>query len=193
MIELYKELARNKKVTINDTISYALLRAINAKSENTVDIARYFIAKAFIKTKSWKIFSRDYIRRLNYTKEVFGQKVDQFLINELIRLCESVSQSYINRQYCYIFVRQDISIEYQMVQAAHAAMLGGRYNGISPENVYFQLIGVKNLEELLKAHNKHGGYIFIEPDIGNQATAFCTKVLNVVERRPLQKYGLLKC
>ncbi len=193
MIELYKELARNKKVTINDIISYALIRAIHAKSENTVEIAKFFIARAFIKTKQWKQFSRDYVRDLYYKKEVFGQKIDQELVTKLIELCEYVSQSYINRKYCYIFVRQDISVEYQMVQAAHAAMMGGFYNKQKPDNIYFQLIGLPNKEELEKAYAKHGGHLFIEPDIGNEPTAFCTNVLNVVQRRPLQSYGLLKC
>ncbi len=193
MIELYKELARNKQVTVNDTISYALIRAINAKSENKVELARYFIARAFIKTKNWARFCREYVSQLKWTKSVFGQKIEDDLVKQLIELCSKVTQEYISRKYCYIFVRQDISTEYQMVQAAHAAMVAGYYNNVIPDQIYFQLIGLKSKDALVKAHNTHSGHMFIEPDIGSEPTAFCTRPLNVVQRRPLQKYELLKC
>lgn len=126
---------------------------------------------------------------------------------------------YCNRYYVYIFVRQDISEEYQLVQSAHAAMLAG-YNlandqnnsspyttgrnyafnkkseRLTPKNLYFAVIGVPDLNSLKEVYNdclKKELILspFIEPDIGNELTAFATSPMYVTKRGEFLKYKLL--
>lgn len=122
------------------------------------------------------------------------------------------------KRYSYIFVRQDLSIEQQMIQAAHATMQIGyeiatskpfdRMNHPSgtvaydkgfgpPKDVHFVLIGVRNiggLNAVAKILDKFG-YLhktFIEPDIGNQPTAICTMPIDEYSRDVLMAFNTLK-
>lgn len=120
------------------------------------------------------------------------------------------------KAYSYIFVRQDLTIEQQMVQAAHATMVIGhrmskekpfdRMNHNvgtipfmleqGPKNTHFVLVGVRSLGAL----NAVGeiltkfGYLhekFHEPDIG-QDTAICTLPIGEYHRGVLQAFNTLK-
>lgn len=77
-------------------------------------------------------------------------------------------------QYNYIFVRKDIAIEFQIVQACHASCVAGeRFGGSDSHMVLFGLSGPDELEELalrLQMH-KIPFVTFYEPDnnMGNSA------------------------
>jgi len=80
--------------------------------------------------------------------------------------------------YAYIFVRQDLSKEQQLVQFGHVCCVLGSEMHIryDPHKLNFVAIGVKDLEQLdaikfyLDFHDLT--YVeFEEPDIGDQVTA----------------------
>jgi len=108
-----------------------------------------------------------------------------------------------NREYVYIFVRQDISPEYQLVQAAHAASHMG-YNVAKQgkvwgefKEVYFAVVGVpdvKGLEVALKdcVELGLGRHSFFEPDIGNELTAIATNPIRAKDRKRLLSYKKLR-
>ncbi len=115
-------------------------------------------------------------------------------------------REYNKRKYVYIFVRQDLNSEYQLVQAAHAAYVGGFNLALShqtqedftpPSETYFTVIGVPDLESLNEARGLverkgYNAFTFTEPDIGNQVTAFITSPIPAKDRGELLGYNLLR-
>lgn len=123
------------------------------------------------------------------------------------------------KYYTYIFVRQDISPEQQLVQAAHATFLLGVESqrvdekptgkdtglvpcqlneGIKPAETYFTVIGVRNLRSLYAARDIliKFGYrfeIFHEPDVGleGEYTAIATYPISEYHRDVLMAFNLL--
>jgi hypothetical protein len=106
------------------------------------------------------------------------------------------------RQYVYIFVRQDISPEYQLVQSAHAAAKMGfemHKNQMHPDvfgGLYFACIGVPDIKGLKVAMDDAHSlgattYPFYEPDIGNELTAVATSPILASERKRLLSYKRL--
>lgn len=110
------------------------------------------------------------------------------------------------RHYTYIFVRQDLPLAQQTVQAAHAAMQMGfhmnGYEGIKqeyspPEITNFVLIGVRNEEALeavasILSAFKYDYETFIESYPKDNATAIATYPIKEHERGPLKAFNLLK-
>jgi hypothetical protein len=100
-----------------------------------------------------------------------------------------------DEMYAYFFVRQDISNEQQMVQAAHAAMVLGQ--NVSPAlaeawRTNFVIFGVPDLATL----GERGHYLwtrgvdhygFYEPDMGGELTAIACRPMrkSVAERKRL--------
>ena len=103
-----------------------------------------------------------------------------------------------NPDYVYIFVRQDLSKEQQLVQAAHVALvLGNRLNRPKADDIYFQVCGVPQLIDfapLMKDLNKYGVKYetFYEPDQGHTLTAIATYPTPKDQRGMLRNYKLLK-
>jgi hypothetical protein len=121
-----------------------------------------------------------------------------------------------DKYYTYIFVRQDISPEQQAVQAAHAtfklgveAMRRGDKEvakdkvpyqlpaEIRPNQTYFTLIGVRNLDALLAAKDilEKFGFMhqtFFEDDLGGEPTAIACHPIREDHRGPLLAFNLLK-
>lgn len=89
----------------------------------------------------------------------------------------------------YLFVRQDISIAQQMVQACHAAQNSPPYNG------KLIIFGVKNLHTLVKSldftiSKNIQVYPFHEPPMNNELTAFITEPLNDERANVFSRYRL---
>jgi hypothetical protein len=104
-----------------------------------------------------------------------------------------------SKKYIYIFTRQDMIPEQQIVQSAHATLLLGKYldKEEDPNNIYFTLIGVRNLEALnaveeilFKFAFKYEA--FVEPDIGFQKTSIAVYPIDEAARGPLMAFNLLK-
>lgn len=98
----------------------------------------------------------------------------------------------------YVFVRRDIPVEQQMVQAAHAALEAGLkfpYQTEEPSSLI--VIGVKSQNQLEKARQKVEGFVvktelFFEPswDYGN--TAFGTEAVTEDQRHHFRRFQLWK-
>lgn len=98
----------------------------------------------------------------------------------------------------YIFVRTDIPIEYQMVQACHACFEMGMEIADKPKQVsHMVLCQIKNEEEIyklssyLKEHDM-AYHMFYEPDYNTGYTAICTEPIYGEQRKLFKKFKLLK-
>ncbi len=94
----------------------------------------------------------------------------------------------------YIFVRQDIPIQQQLVQSSHAALTLGSFMEISgiPNIV---LIGVPDMAALLRVRDKLITHridyvLWEEPDFDFGVTAIATEPLSVERKEPLNQYRL---
>lgn len=120
------------------------------------------------------------------------------------------------KYYTYIFVRQDLSPEQQIVQASHAAFkLGvmsqrnawpetddGRYSPyqdpahINPDKTHFVVVGVRNLQALEAVDSilHKFGYRseFFYEDAISEVTACATYPVREDQRDPLHAFNLLK-
>lgn len=103
------------------------------------------------------------------------------------------------KTYRYVFVRRDLPLHQQMVQAAHAALEGGlKLPSEVAEPSSLIVIGVKDKSELHKADD----YLFyecgiqtemfFEPDWEYGDTAFCTEAIPVSKRKLFKRYQLWK-
>jgi len=101
-----------------------------------------------------------------------------------------------DKEYVYIFVRQDLSNEQQLVQAAHVTLvLGSKLKGDVSE-LYFSVIGIPQLSDfcgVMKDLHEHGTKYetFYEPDQGNTLTAIATYPIHENKRGNLLKYKRL--
>lgn len=101
-------------------------------------------------------------------------------------------------EYCYIFVRQDLTPEQQLVQSAHVALvLGNKLKRTDVSQLYFTVIGIPQLidfRDVIKTLHKHGTKFesFYEPDQGNTLTAIATHPIKKSERGILRDYKLLR-
>jgi len=105
------------------------------------------------------------------------------------------------KQYLYLFTRQDICPEQQLVQTAHVAyQLGLNTNKKDLDEdiaVNFVCVGVRNLAGLdgvLKIL-KQFGYdftVFREPHFNDEMTSIATHPIPEIDRGPLLAFNLLK-
>lgn len=100
--------------------------------------------------------------------------------------------------YVYVFVRQDLSREQQLVQSSHATLvLGSKLKNKDVSELYFTVIGIPCLTDfpkIIKDLKKHGTeYVsFYEPDQGNTLTAIATYPIPKADRGILRDYKLLR-
>jgi hypothetical protein len=107
------------------------------------------------------------------------------------------------KQYVYIFTRQDIAKEYQLVQTGHVALKLGyeaAKNNIEmdPNNTYFTCIGVRNAEALVAVQKILQAFkikyeMFFEPDLHDgEYTALAVYPVDEDKRDILLAFNLLK-
>jgi hypothetical protein len=143
------------------------------------------------------------LREAQWATETFCEtEEERKRFHEVLKeLYKSYEPAPTDRHYIYIFVRQDISPEYQLVQASHAAAKMGHRSGALSQSffdeLYFAVIGVHDLSEMAVALNdcKELGvttYPFYEPDIGNVMTAFATAPIPAGKRKRLLSYKKLR-
>lgn len=102
------------------------------------------------------------------------------------------------KTYVYVFVRTDLPLQQQMVQASHAALESGIVFGAkSNEPSSLIMLAVKDKEALLNAeeHCLHQGIeteMFFEPDWEYGFTAFATEPLTQEKRHHLKGFPLWK-
>lgn len=107
------------------------------------------------------------------------------------------------KKYVYLFTRQDIFKEYQLVQTAHAALKLGRKSALNiveldPDTTHFTCVGVRNqvaLEAVEKILVKFGFSYekFFEPDLnGGEYTSIAVYPVDEDKRDVLLAFNLLK-
>lgn len=94
----------------------------------------------------------------------------------------------------YVFVRTDIPVANQMVQAAHVCHIAGR-DFKHPDNTHMALLKIKNEKKLLEVAeklDKHGikYSLYLEPDYPKGYTALATEPIYGKVRELFEKYKL---
>lgn len=208
----WKLITNEKKNTSLDMFHFCMLKALKAKSNQKKEIAETLLRKAFPPIVSdTKLANGRYvydtlaelISRARWTKTIFGFDrsviMDDEGLAEYRNLLEQLKIHDIKEnepEYLFLFVRQDITPEYQAVQAAHAAYKAGCVYGTNPDETYFVLIGLADEVELNQVEKllttKYCEYVlFREPDIGNVITAMATKPIKAHRKNFLRKYEKL--
>lgn len=105
--------------------------------------------------------------------------------------------------YMYLFTRQDMSGEQQIVQTAHAAFKMGHVIGggrlaktINPDQTYFTVIGVRNLDALGAVMDILDKFDFLyetffEADIGGEPTSIALYPISENDKGILLAFNLL--
>ena len=95
--------------------------------------------------------------------------------------------------YVYMWVRQDLSIPQQIVQASHAASIIGEKYHSNTSAVLCGADGVDHLDAIAEHLDRNNiSYVmFYEPDISAH-TAIATQPLVGKQRQPLKKFKLLQ-
>ena len=103
-----------------------------------------------------------------------------------------------NLDYVYVFVRTDIPIVHQAVQATHAGIASARSGLIDCEHDHpsLVLIGIPNEDELKRVSarlNKCGfrHSMFHEDDMDGQVTAIATQSVGHEDKKHFRDYKLL--
>lgn len=219
---IYKTLAQSKNLEAHHVVQYAILKAMESTNDHkqALDTINWYLSRSFTPITRKHMLdngARQHgareraIRTCSYAPPLSHEKylsADEFaryqqLVKDLQEQLYQTAKAQSNRWYVYTFVRQDISPEYQLVQAAHAtAKLGHRMgaNGLQADNfdqLYFAVIGVPDLKGLATAiADCHAiglpVHCFIEPDIGNVMTAFSTEPVEACNRKRLLSYKKLR-
>lgn len=106
------------------------------------------------------------------------------------------------KKYVYIFTRQDISPEQQLVQSAHVAMKLGvecirKGMELDADNTYFTVVGVRDRAGMSSARRILVDYnfpsvAFQEPDLGGEITSVATYPIDEDQRSVLLAFSWLK-
>ena len=100
--------------------------------------------------------------------------------------------------YTYIFIREDIPLAQQLVQASHAALEAGFTFDKPHKTSSIIMIGAKDKDDLYKIGerlDKHGirHHMFFEPDFDMGHSAIATEPIHDLKtRRLMRKYSLYK-
>lgn len=109
-----------------------------------------------------------------------------------------MAQNTTDNNYVYTFIRTDLPVEQQIVQAAHSALEAGRDLGKPDSESNLILLGIKNQEALVRVaerlkHHEINYSLFFEPDNGRGYTSLTTEpLMDMEKRRVLSKYSLYK-
>lgn len=201
--------------TALETAQYCVLKATLAKSNQKLEIAQALLRRAFTPiTNKTKIFNgrtpfdtlNNVIRTVaatNWSKSFCGNDLKEALGEEDWATYKELAGQLVTKdiaksepEYMFIFVRQDISPEYQAVQGMHVAYKAGHHFKSNPDETYFVLVGVPNEESLEEIKEKLdanavGSVEFKEPDIGNVVTAVASEPIKAHRKRFLKNYDKL--
>jgi hypothetical protein len=222
--KMWKHLASTHTATSYHVVQNIVLKSLdraNGDVDKATNYALQLLAKAFTPVRRKKCLENGHephwavheaIWKARTSLDILGAPIAVMTNEERLKVQAilfsvynlTTLREYYNRRYVYIFVRQDIFPEYQLVQASHVALKAGwmmaldnSMEPIDPSNIYFSVIGVKNQLELalVTDHLKRRDItysVFQEPDIGDQATAIATYPVLARERGDLLNYKRLK-
>ena len=212
--QIWKQLAKDKKLDATCYVQRALLIATNSKRNvPKEDIVHILLDKYFTPiTNETKLANGqtkwDAIRlaaliisQMTKDKIIFGLPADEIFDSDeekktFMQLLKSINYYKIDRKYIYYFTAQDMSPEQQGVQAGHALFaLGSRLGKkINPHEIYFQWIGAKdssNLSWYLNKYKDKNPVKFYEPDQANRLTSFALPPIEWYKRGDLTEHPLL--
>jgi len=215
----WKALAAQGNITATSITSYCLIRAINAKSNDKLQVALGLLYKTFtpitnvtkirngaqpyqaidreLASLRWAVIKRP--------ASVWGYlsltEAQQALYQELLLTLQNYK--FENKTYAYICVRHDISPEQQLVQTAHATMVLGQnvpanqHDASHLNFVVFSATDGNDLNEKFAKLNKRKGVelvSFTESALNNQMTAFACKPMRkswAIRKMYFDEYQLL--
>lgn len=100
--------------------------------------------------------------------------------------------------YTYIFIRKDLSLAQQLVQASHAALEAGFEFDKPQQTSSIIMIGAENKDDLYKIGERLAKHnirhkMFFEPDFDMGHSAIATEPIHDTKtRRLMRKYSLYK-
>lgn len=215
--KVWKNLTSSKTVKSYHIVQLAIVKAMEKYKDDPAIVTKaqsfvyYKMAQAFTPVtrrikldngvKEWKAVEEALLYANIFTYHLFFQDAKNILTKEGEDIYRDIYRQlsmkgfveYYNREYVYIFVRQDITAEYQAVQSAHATLRLGFVlgkNGWTKERqeaLYFTLVGVPNKDELekLQAEYSTTSVPFYEPDLNNQMTALALTPVRAHKRGKL--------
>ncbi len=220
----WKTLANSKKAKRNHVIQRAVLVAMASKSNvDKIDIVHSILLDAFTPiTNKNKLANgrtrydsidgydgggRGSAKFRNPSSKVLDVAYSEILetdaeIDEFNALLDAINVDSMDKYYTYVFVRQDITPEQVVVQAAHATMVAGaeayKNRSILPptSTVNFVVVGVPTEAELWNTAKILKGEsisfeTFRESDMNHQTTALATHPIRWDKRANLLDYPLL--
>lgn len=220
--KVWKNLSSSKTIESYHIVQLAIVKAMEKYKDDPAVVSKasnfvyYKMAKAFTPVtrrvkldngvKEWKAVEEALLCANIFAYRLFFQDAKNILTKEGEELYRDIYRNlsmkgfveYYNREYVYIFVRQDISPEYQAVQAAHVALRAGysfknmEMNNQRMADLYFTLVGVPNLDALTKVcEARKDAIAFYEPDINDQLTAVAYRPVRAKDRGKLLTYKRL--
>lgn len=187
----FKAKANNKTLTSWDMAELAIHKALKAKNNDKLGVALNLLYGSFTPIRN--------VNRLENGAVPFQSlKLTLFSINAMIvysKLGENWGKEYLDSfkdllkqirdtdfedtVYAYIFVKQDMSREQQMVQCGHVSMVLGQAvseHKYDAKNLHFIVFGVANemalWNKIALLDSKSIKYVtFVEPDMNNAVTA----------------------
>ena len=219
--EVWKSLAKAKTATAADVMIYNIFKAMTAKNPNKEEVIIGLLQRAFTPVsrpsklsngrRAYDILSRISGQTMIYANKVFDFKAEPTTLLDCFENVQEIEKykklvtfaninlgKHVEDYYSYVFVRQDLHREQQIVQASHVTLvLGSKLNGHNPKNLNFVVCGAKDLEDLKKVEayiNDHGVETvdFVESDLNNEVTAIASFPIGVKQKSFMKRYKLLK-
>lgn len=192
-LKTFKEKARSKKLTAADMAELAIHKAIKAKNNDKVSVALNQLYGSFTAITNKNRLAngctpydtlKNALQQLNGRSafsDVYKEQLGEDYLKVFRDLLNQIRQVHFeDTTYAYIFVKQDMSREQQMVQCGHVAMVLGQYvskDKYDAKQLHFVVFGVADEKALIakaiKLTTEHSiKYVtFVEPDQDDQLTA----------------------
>lgn len=178
---IWKQLADNKNIASNDVAAYMIIRAIHAKSNDKIEVAKALLSRAFTPITNKNKLNNGCNPYDGLQRALHNAKRSR-LTNELSALTLGVFTDIVNALrtenwkperddvFCYILTRSDIPPIHQLVQTAHATMVAGqKFTTVDAKKLHFCILNAGNERDLIATtdmlKNKGISYAdFFEPD-----------------------------
>lgn len=197
----WAELAAAKRIKDTDMAAYMITRAMFAKSNDKLEVAKALLLRAFTPiTNTNKLNNgctafeglQRAIRYANWSpiaKLLEGEHLDTFR-----SLCKALEkEEWSDTTYCYIITRSDLPPIHRLVQTAHATMMAGqRYPGFDASKLHFCILDGGNEESLRELgkkmmKRKMDFATFWEPDAKALWNGLPRKEITSLACRPMRK------
>lgn len=160
--KLWKTRADNKNIKAYDVAAYMIIRAIHAKTNDKLKVARALLQRAFTPITNENKLNNgckpfDGLQRAinNAGRSELTNELSALTLGVFIDMVKALKnedwQAEPDVTFCYIVTRSDLPPIHQLVQTAHATMVAGQtYNEVDANNLHFCVLNGGNEKELLK-------------------------------------------